>query len=105
MLAVAVTGEKWTVESLADGMKFDHGYSRDSAVIGWLLRVLAGLDAPDQHRFLRFVTGSPRLPPGGLAALQVCPSLLFATVFCPLKVICFPLREAPSGMPHCVRAI
>lgn len=26
--------------------------------------------SPDTRRFLRFVTGTPRLPPGGLAALQ-----------------------------------
>ena len=28
------------------------------------------MDGVEQRRFLRFVTGSPRLPPGGLAALQ-----------------------------------
>ena len=64
-------GEKWTVEMLGNTIKFDHGYGRDSAVIGHFLRLLAGLDSPDQRRFLRFVTGSPRLPPGGLASLQV----------------------------------
>ena len=35
-----------------------------------LLEILSELDAADQRRFLRFVTGSPRLPPGGIAALQ-----------------------------------
>jgi HECT-domain (ubiquitin-transferase) len=34
------------------------------------VQILAELDAADQRRFLRFVTGSPRLPPGGIAALQ-----------------------------------
>ena len=34
------------------------------------LETLADLDAADKRRFLRFVTGSPALPPGGLAALQ-----------------------------------
>jgi E3 ubiquitin-protein ligase TRIP12 len=28
------------------------------------------MDTVEQRAFLRFVTGSPRLPPGGLAALQ-----------------------------------
>ena len=59
------------MESLGAAIKFDHGYSRESAAVGHFLRVLTGLDSPDQRRFLRFVTGSPRLPPGGLAALQV----------------------------------
>ncbi len=35
-----------------------------------LLEVLADLEPADQRRFLRFVTGCPRLPPGGVAALQ-----------------------------------
>ena len=35
-----------------------------------LLEVLSELEPQDQRRFLRFVTGCPRLPPGGLAALQ-----------------------------------
>jgi E3 ubiquitin-protein ligase TRIP12 len=64
------TGEKWTVEMLGNTIKFDHGYGRDSPAVGHFLRLLAALDSPDQRRFLRFVTGSPRLPPGGLAALQ-----------------------------------
>lgn len=35
-----------------------------------LLEILSELDTGDQRRFLRFVTGCPRLPPGGIAALQ-----------------------------------
>lgn len=35
-----------------------------------LLEILSELDPGDQRRFLRFVTGCPRLPPGGIAALQ-----------------------------------
>jgi E3 ubiquitin-protein ligase TRIP12 len=35
-----------------------------------LLEILSELDTSDQRRFLRFVTGCPRLPPGGIAALQ-----------------------------------
>ncbi len=36
----------------------------------YLLEILSELNAADQRAFLRFVTGCPRLPPGGLAALQ-----------------------------------
>ena len=64
------TGEKWTVEALTDTIKFDHGYTSSSTAIRYFLEVLTQLDAADQRRFLRFVTGSPRLPPGGIAALQ-----------------------------------
>eukprot|EP00887_Chlorella_sp_A99_P008099 scaffold12.g8099.t1 len=81
------TGETWTVERLAEVIKFDHGYTSQArlclhaaritpacpaccTVVRHFLEVLAELDAVDQRRFLRFVTGCPRLPPGGLAALQ-----------------------------------
>jgi len=71
------TGEAWTVEGLAEVIKFDHGYSASSAPIVALLHVLAELDPLDQRRFLQFVTGTPRLPPGGLASLQ--PNLALKT--------------------------
>ena len=64
------TGEAWTAEGLGAVIKFDHGYNATSAPIIALLEVLAELDAVDQRRFLRFVTGTPRLPPGGVASLQ-----------------------------------
>ncbi|KAL4435190.1 hypothetical protein ABPG77_001872 [Micractinium sp. CCAP 211/92] len=64
------TGEAWTPEYLAEVIKFDHGYTAQSQPVRALLDVLCELDAVEQRRFLRFVTGSPRLPPGGLAALQ-----------------------------------
>ncbi|KAK9803385.1 hypothetical protein WJX72_003423 [[Myrmecia] bisecta] len=64
------TGEAWSVEMLAETIKFDHGYTAHSTAVGYFLRVLAELDKADQRRFLRFVTGSPRLPPGGIAALH-----------------------------------
>lgn len=64
------TGEKWTVEALTDTIKFDHGYTATSTAITYFMNLLSELDAADQRRFLRFVTGSPRLPPGGIAALH-----------------------------------
>lgn len=67
---VCGAGERWTPQSLAESVRFDHGYTSASAPARRLLEVLAELDGADQRRFLRFVTGCPRLPPGGLAALQ-----------------------------------
>ena len=45
-------------------------YTSSSTAIRHFLEILSELDAADQRRFLRFVTGSPRLPPGGLSALH-----------------------------------
>ena len=47
-----------------------HRYTAESTAIRYFLEVISELDSSDQRRFLRFVTGSPRLPPGGIAALQ-----------------------------------
>ena len=53
-------------------------YTNSSTAVRYFLETLAELDAADKRRFLRFVTGSPALPPGGLAALQPrCPAYLF----------------------------
>jgi len=47
-----------------------HGYDKSSSAILVLAKCLAEFDRKDQVAFLRFVTGSPRLPLGGLALLS-----------------------------------
>eukprot|EP00899_Mesostigma_viride_P024650 jgi/Mesvir1/536/Mv11394-RA.2 len=69
-LLLCGTRELWTAESLAENIKFDHGYTAASPPIRQLLEVLCELTPEEQRCFLRFVTGAPRLPPGGLAALN-----------------------------------
>jgi E3 ubiquitin-protein ligase TRIP12 len=64
------SGEIWTVDMLSEVVKFDHGYTKDSAVVRYLLQVMSEMDEVEQRHFLRFVTGCPRLPAGGLAAMQ-----------------------------------
>ncbi|KAL3701580.1 hypothetical protein R1sor_019602 [Riccia sorocarpa] len=61
--------ELWVSDSLADLMKFDHGYTASSPPIRNLLEIMGEFTPEEQRAFLRFVTGAPRLPPGGLAAL------------------------------------
>lgn len=62
--------ERWDVAALVENIKFDHGYTSASPPVVAALQVLTELGQEDQRAFLRFVTGAPRLPPGGLAALQ-----------------------------------
>ncbi|KAF8405417.1 hypothetical protein HHK36_010323 [Tetracentron sinense] len=62
--------ELWEAETLVDHIKFDHGYTAKSPAIVNLLEIM-GEFTPDQQRaFCQFVTGAPRLPPGGLAVLN-----------------------------------
>ena len=63
-------GQAWTPELLGENMTYDHGYNAQSPPIKALVEVMCGYGPEEQRAFLRFVTGAPRLPPGGLAALQ-----------------------------------
>lgn len=89
---VCGTGESWTIDGLSSVIKFDHGYTASHPVVKALLEVLVELDPVDQRRFLRFVTGTPRLPAGGLGALQ------------PRLTVVRKLSHASSGIDAAVLA-
>ncbi|KAJ0088161.1 hypothetical protein Patl1_32033 [Pistacia atlantica] len=55
---------------LLDHIKFDHGYTASSPPIVNLLEIIKEFDYEQRRAFLQFVTGAPRLPPGGLASLN-----------------------------------
>ncbi|KAL5169032.1 E3 ubiquitin-protein ligase UPL3 [Glycine soja] len=62
--------ELWKTETLADHIKFDHGYTAKSPAIVNLLGIMGEFTPEQQRAFCQFVTGAPRLPPGGLAVLN-----------------------------------
>ncbi|CAJ1972975.1 unnamed protein product, partial [Sphenostylis stenocarpa] len=62
--------ELWEAETLADHIKFDHGYNAKSHPIVNLLEIMGEFTPEQQRAFCQFVTGAPRLPPGGLAVLN-----------------------------------
>jgi len=62
--------EKWEPSAIIEYLKFDHGYTRNSRAVGFLLEVVCEFSADEVSTFLKFVTGSPRLPVGGLARLS-----------------------------------
>ncbi|KAM7475155.1 hypothetical protein LguiB_022398 [Lonicera macranthoides] len=62
--------ELWEPESLVDHIKFDHGYTAKSPAILNLLEIMGEFSPEQQRSFCQFVTGAPRLPPGGLAVLN-----------------------------------
>eukprot|EP00871_Galdieria_phlegrea_P000981 jgi/Galph1/1884/GphlegSOOS_G584.1 len=61
--------ERWDWNSLVAATKCDHGYTHESTAVQYLFQVLSTYNLEQQRMFLTFVTGSPRLPVGGLAAL------------------------------------
>ncbi|KAL9252131.1 E3 ubiquitin-protein ligase UPL3-like protein [Drosera capensis] len=62
--------ELWKAETLVDHIKFDHGYTAKSPAIINLLEIMGEFSPEQQRAFCQFVTGAPRLPPGGLAVLN-----------------------------------
>ncbi|CAK9179976.1 unnamed protein product [Ilex paraguariensis] len=62
--------ELWKAETLVDHIKFDHGYTAKSPAIVYLLEIMGEFTPEQQRAFCQFVTGAPRLPPGGLAVLN-----------------------------------
>jgi len=61
--------EEWTVQSILDGLKCDHHYSRDSKPVQYLAQAISELDPYEKQQFMTFLTGFPKLPVGGLKAL------------------------------------
>ncbi|PKI52859.1 hypothetical protein CRG98_026690 [Punica granatum] len=62
--------ELWEAETLVEHIKFDHGYTAKSPAIISLLEIMGEFTPEQQRAFCQFVTGAPRLPPGGLAVLN-----------------------------------
>lgn len=62
--------QNWDVRMLMDACKTDHGFSHESIQIKYLFEILSSYNADEQRKFLQFITGSPRLPYGGLKSLS-----------------------------------
>lgn len=62
--------EDWSREALADAIKPNHGYTHDSITIERLINVLMNLSVDNRRNFLKFLTGSPRLPIGGFKSMR-----------------------------------
>jgi E3 ubiquitin-protein ligase TRIP12 len=50
-----------------DSIKADHGYNLDSKSVRNLLATMSEFDAQQRRDFLQFITGSPKLPIGGMS--------------------------------------
>ncbi|KAK0617448.1 hypothetical protein B0T14DRAFT_538984 [Immersiella caudata] len=61
--------EDWSLETLMDSVKADHGYNMDSKSVKNLLQTMSELTPTERREFLQFTTGSPKLPIGGFKSL------------------------------------
>ncbi|KAG6853894.1 hypothetical protein C0991_000359 [Blastosporella zonata] len=62
--------EDWSVETLVEALKADHGFNVESRAIHDLVEIISGFDNPSRRAFLQFITGSPKLPIGGFRGLN-----------------------------------
>lgn len=59
----------WDVQNLLEAWKPDHGFTLESKAIRNLAEILSTYTKEEQRLFLQFVSGSPRLPVGGINQL------------------------------------
>ncbi|KAJ4306013.1 Ubiquitin fusion degradation protein 4 [Collariella sp. IMI 366227] len=62
--------EDWSLETLMDSVKADHGYNMDSKTVRNLLQAMSEFTPAQRRDFLQFTTGSPKLPIGGFKKLN-----------------------------------
>ncbi|KAI4369179.1 hypothetical protein MLD38_017656 [Melastoma candidum] len=84
--------DAWVFNELLDHIKFDHGYTGSSPPVINFLEIIQEFDREQQRLFLQFVTGAPRLPPGGFPSLN--PKLTVVRKLCGNS----PDAELPSVM-------
>ncbi|PSS03399.1 hypothetical protein BD289DRAFT_193030 [Coniella lustricola] len=61
--------EDWSLATLMDSIKADHGFNMDSKSVRNLLQTMSEFTPPQRRDFLQFTTGSPKLPIGGFKSL------------------------------------
>ncbi|THY53575.1 hypothetical protein D6C99_03774 [Aureobasidium pullulans] len=86
--------EDWSLETLMDSIKADHGFNLDSASVKNLLQTMSEFTLPERRDFLQFVTGSPKLPIGGFKSLTP----MFTVVCKPNELPLMPDDYLPSVM-------
>ncbi|EKM50678.1 uncharacterized protein PHACADRAFT_264072 [Phanerochaete carnosa HHB-10118-sp] len=62
--------EDWSIETLNEAIKADHGFNVESRAIHDLLDIMSEYDLPMRRSYLQFITGSPKLPIGGFRGLN-----------------------------------
>jgi len=60
----------WNFNELIECTKFGEGYTATSKPVIYLLNTLVSFTVEERRKFLNFLTGSPRLPVGGLRNLR-----------------------------------
>ena len=68
---MAVYGYLRRPAALSESLKADHGFHVESRAIRDLIEIMSEYDGPSRRSYLQFITGSPKLPIGGMCASSV----------------------------------
>ncbi|KAI8915880.1 hypothetical protein EDD86DRAFT_197106 [Gorgonomyces haynaldii] len=82
-LSLLISGDKeedWSISTLRQTCKADHGYQASSRIVDLLFEVMSEFDLSDRRLFLQFITGAPRLPMGGFKSLNPSLTIVRKTV-------------------------
>jgi E3 ubiquitin-protein ligase TRIP12 len=60
----------WTFNEIMESAKFGEGYCASSKPVIYLINTLVSFSVEERRKFLHFLTGSPRLPVGGIRSLR-----------------------------------
>jgi E3 ubiquitin-protein ligase TRIP12 len=62
--------EIWDEERLIESTRCDHGFSHSSRTVKLLFKVMGEMTPDERRLFVQFITGSPKLPSGGIKNLK-----------------------------------
>lgn len=65
VLVFGAGAEDWSCETMQDALRADHGFSMESKPVKDVVEVMQKFPESKRRLFLKFATGSPRLPVGG----------------------------------------
>lgn len=77
-----------------DSIKADHGYNMDSKSVKNLLHIMSGMTTQERRDFLQFITGSPKLPIGGMFGVPCKPAPFFSSPSLGHFLTCFLSSQA-----------
>ncbi len=62
--------KKWEENEIFDNIKAEHGITKKSEILKYLIKFMTNLNKEEQKKFLLFTTGTSRLPVGGFKNLN-----------------------------------
>lgn len=90
--------------ALSEALKADHGFNVESKAIRDLIELMVDYDVTTRRAFLQFITGSPKLPIGGMITTPNRWRLLLSLKFIGFRGLNPPLTVVRKPHEHPLKA-